>query len=310
MGHLSDLLARLVSGGSLPLPPPQPPPPGGLAGALGGALGQQSHVARLLQAQPAAMQQQIQQPGHVFLPGLGAITRGPMTQASQVRGIEGLPPLDVRITDEPIIGWRTWVVLREPGGAPILTSHTRRERKPVFWHGPLFQAEGRPDDYQPPVSNCPNQMIHGVYAWRPLEAPHPGNDSFVYAIEGEVALFGKVVVHEHGYRAERALIRRLRLYPGRWTSDYEFYPWLYVDGATAEPHPIYERWDAERARPGQLEPDPEIARELEARYDCEVELATWPDFSALHVDEPDDEPVLEVWCGNCDRDVRNCVCFD
>jgi hypothetical protein len=78
----------------------------------------------------------------------------------------------------------------------------------TVWPGPVFTADRRPD--------ATGRAGHGVYAVKPASRPRltlefdwlSGRNVWVW---GWVALTGRVIEHEFGYRAERAVVRRLRL---------------------------------------------------------------------------------------------------
>src|SRR5512146_275422 len=102
---------------------------------------------------------------------------------------------------EELLGWRFWKLgrLRSDGGVRLLSF-----RAPCAWDGPVLRAHRLPSES--PFSAT------GVYALKaepPLGADvHHSDECWV---SGWVALSGRVVEHEHGYRAERAVIRLLRL---------------------------------------------------------------------------------------------------
>jgi len=100
-----------------------------------------------------------------------------------------------------LLAWRFWSLgwLRADGGVRL-----KSFRAPWAWDGPVLRAYRVPSES--PFSRA------GVYALKAL--PPRGADvhwSYECWVSGWVALSGRVVEHEHGYRAERAVIRRLRL---------------------------------------------------------------------------------------------------
>jgi hypothetical protein len=102
---------------------------------------------------------------------------------------------------EELLAWRFWKLgrLRADGGVRLLSF-----RAPCAWDGPVLRAHRLPSES--PFSAT------GVYALKaepPLGADvHHSDECWV---SGWVALSGRVVEHEHGYRAERAVIRQLCL---------------------------------------------------------------------------------------------------
>jgi hypothetical protein len=100
-----------------------------------------------------------------------------------------------------LVAWRFWGLgrLSADGGVRL-----KSFRAPWVWDGPVLSAHRLPSES--PFGRA------GVYA---LRAPPPRRADVHWSEEcwlsGWVALSGRVVEHEHGYRAERAVIRRLRL---------------------------------------------------------------------------------------------------
>ena len=86
-----------------------------------------------------------------------------------------------------IIGWRAW----RPGPSGSLLSLSRNEAWPV---DRCLVARCGHAKHEAPASGC----TCGIYAFRsPLDTP-PG------LLVGQVKLWGRVIEHEHGYRAEFA----------------------------------------------------------------------------------------------------------
>ena len=100
-----------------------------------------------------------------------------------------------------LLAWRFWGLgrLRADGGVRL-----KSFRAPFAWDGPVLRAHRLPSES--PFSRA------GVYT---LKQPPPRRADVHWSdecwVSGWVALSGRVVEHEHGYRAERAVIRRLRL---------------------------------------------------------------------------------------------------
>lgn len=103
--------------------------------------------------------------------------------------------------DDELIAWRFWKLgrLTSDGGIRLLSF-----RPPFAWDGPVLRAHRLPSES--PFSCA------GVYA---LKAAPPANADVLWSdecwVSGWVALSGRVVEHEQGYRAEQAVIRALRL---------------------------------------------------------------------------------------------------
>lgn len=102
-----------------------------------------------------------------------------------------------------LTGYRWWYAAHRP--------ETGWQLRPVFqrrwWHGPHYEAPAPPRSR----NSC---GIHAFKTWElAADAIQIGTDS-LYPVFGVVALWGKVVEHERGYRAEHAMIRRL-IVPGR-----------------------------------------------------------------------------------------------
>lgn len=159
---------------------------------------------------------------------------------------EGARLVQRETSTEEIVAYRRW---RYMDADLVITQHFlspehfaiqgRRLFSVVFWwewDGPTMRADERPA----------LDSSHGIYAMRTLErlqehfrGGYIGMGSSPYpAVEGEVALSGTVIEGEHGYRAERATIRKL--------------------------------WFLWNPLPDEMMPD--LIAEFEARYQCEV---TW-----------------------------------
>ena len=119
--------------------------------------------------------------------------RWPLAEAALVVPVERW-----RNKDE-LLGWRFWRLgrLRSGGGIRLLSF-----RAPATWDGTVLSAHRLPSES--PFSTS------GVYA---LKALPPRRADVRWSddcwVSGWVALSGRVIEHEHGYRAERIVIRRL-----------------------------------------------------------------------------------------------------
>lgn len=100
-----------------------------------------------------------------------------------------------------LLAWRCWRLgrLRSDGGIRLLSLSA-----PAAWDGPVLVAHRMPSES--PFSTS------GVYALKALPPRRADvHWSDVCWVSGWVALSGRVIEHEYGYRAERAVVRRLRL---------------------------------------------------------------------------------------------------
>jgi hypothetical protein len=123
------------------------------------------------------------------------------------------PPLPVETGAEPLTGWRAWTLVRSPKTGQYLLA-------PVTQHGSLWSA-GVPtvarcnkSSGQAEVSPC-QWCDCGLYALKPpisiLDGPWYTPD---IGVVGTVAMWGTVVEHRNGYRAEFAYPQRLALVCG------------------------------------------------------------------------------------------------
>ncbi|HEX6230493.1 MAG TPA: hypothetical protein VF029_02140 [Actinomycetota bacterium] len=106
---------------------------------------------------------------------------------------------------EPILGWRTWALSGSSGGGDLRLLPIGRHGAP--WP-PRTPAEAdcrrRRAHGEPPAPDC-RCGLHATHLPGPLrQARDP-------AVLGRVALWGRVIEHERGYRARYAYPQRLRL---------------------------------------------------------------------------------------------------
>jgi hypothetical protein len=102
-----------------------------------------------------------------------------------------------------LLAWRAWRLgffLRRAGGdgGPRLLSLSA----PCIWNGPVVR-----DGVPLPSTEQPS----GIYALKPEVADRIQWQNEHCWVTGTIALSGRVVEHELGYRAERAVVRDLRL---------------------------------------------------------------------------------------------------
>lgn len=117
-----------------------------------------------------------------------------------------------RRSADPIVGWRTWYVDRE--GDTLLRSPSF----PVFLWPARHRAEAaclgserraQSDHYAPDVDcTC------GLHASREAPPDAVSGSLSVLTVTGQVSLWGLVIPHEHGWRAEYAYPYGLHVHPG------------------------------------------------------------------------------------------------
>jgi hypothetical protein len=125
---------------------------------------------------------------------------------------------DPELFTEPIEGWRLWVLRRRRSGELVLTPAGMGTG--VWPTGEPIHATCR---VRPPIATVARGLIGlhrspdprctcGVYASASLHALIDATPSFPAApVIGTVAMWGRVVEHERGWRAEYAYPSRLRL---------------------------------------------------------------------------------------------------
>ena len=117
------------------------------------------------------------------------------------------PTLEGLSTDtasEPIVAWRAWALTGHRDGTGLLLrpvakrARTWRPREVVEASCRTSRWHDAPD----PACTCGLHGTHGLEVLRKTKCP---------AVLGRVALWGRVVEHEHGYRAQFAYPQRVRL---------------------------------------------------------------------------------------------------
>jgi hypothetical protein len=112
---------------------------------------------------------------------------------------------------EPVVAWRRWLVAETAEGGFRLRSLTW----PCVWDpGQPVKARhpGRWRTERHPRGGAPDwQCYCGIYAYRDRTQALPWNAVPALTVVGSVALWGRVVVHSRGYRAEYAYPQQLRL---------------------------------------------------------------------------------------------------
>jgi hypothetical protein len=175
---------------------------------------------------------------------------------------------------EPIVGWRSWD-LSDGAAGPLLhpvggSTEVWRPRAALIARcslGPFGGRLRRRHEAPDPTCGCGIYAVGSIDAFerrRPAWPPPP--------VIGTVSLWGRVVAHERGWRAERAYPARLRLVcpmcawfepgPGRPVVVHGFLDRLY---------PLCERhrggielFDTRRSAPTRVDPDALQARLLDA----------------------------------------------
>jgi len=121
--------------------------------------------------------------------------------SGQAPTLEGL---STDIATEPIVAWRAWALTGRRDGTDLLLrpvakrARTWRPREVVEASCRTSRWHDAPD----PACTCGLHGTHGLEVLRKTKCP---------AVLGRVALWGRVVEHEHGYRAQFAYPQRLRL---------------------------------------------------------------------------------------------------
>jgi hypothetical protein len=121
---------------------------------------------------------------------------------------EPSPPLPVSKRVGGIVAYRGWT-LTGTLDDPVLKSVA----VDTEWAGPALAADSKPLDHAHEAWAA--RTGHGIYAYKTAHDFFEGHGS-TSLVWGQVLLYGKVVVHERGCRAERAMIRNLVLSPRAW----------------------------------------------------------------------------------------------
>lgn len=118
-----------------------------------------------------------------------------------------------------LTGYRWWYAGCRPHAGWRLRSLFIPPSRPLWWPGPHLAATLPPHVQCPP--GCPRGSARecrcGIHAFRteqlawhqPPPAPPWHSLWGDWAVLGEITLWGKVVEHEDGYRAEHAMVQRL-----------------------------------------------------------------------------------------------------
>jgi hypothetical protein len=115
-----------------------------------------------------------------------------------------LAPAVPETLSEPIRAWRTWTLAGSADGSEVRLLPLFGERRPWPVRGPARASCSRRGRHAVPGLDC----TCGLYATHGLDGLRRSRDP---AVLGTVALWGRVVEHAAGYRAEYAYPQRLRL---------------------------------------------------------------------------------------------------
>jgi len=118
--------------------------------------------------------------------------------------------LDTLAVPEPqtptdaVLAWRTWTLAGSSDGSEVHLLPLFGQRRPWPVRGPAHASCARRGRHRVPGLDC----TCGLYATHSLDALRRSRDP---AVLGTVALWGRIVEHAAGFRAEYAYPQRLRL---------------------------------------------------------------------------------------------------
>jgi hypothetical protein len=115
-----------------------------------------------------------------------------------------LEGLEATRASEPIVAWRAWALTGRRDGSGLLlrpVARRARTRRPLEVVEATCRTSHR-HEAPDPSCTCGLHGTHGIEVLRKTRCP---------AVLGRVALWGRVIEHEHGYRARYAYPQRLRL---------------------------------------------------------------------------------------------------
>ena len=115
-----------------------------------------------------------------------------------------LGELPVGVGAEPIVAWRAWALTGRRDGSNLLLRPVAKRAR-VWRPQEVVEAScriSRWHDAPDPACTCGLHGTHGIEVLRKTKCP---------AVLGRVALWGRVIEHEHGFRARYAYPQRLRL---------------------------------------------------------------------------------------------------
>lgn len=150
-----------------------------------------------------------------------------------------------------IAAWREWRLIRPMYSHELLLGAITAN---WLWPGPVMHAKST-------VTEDPASL--GLHAWKLAYArPNP----MLFTVRGHVLLYGTVVEHEYGFRAQHAVIQDLTLCYAE-----NLWPKMEPTYCDEPVQPWYGRYVAEIRAPG-LNPRNarNLAAELSNRYECPV----------------------------------------
>ncbi|MGZ8630213.1 MAG: hypothetical protein ACXWZF_04505 [Actinomycetota bacterium] len=111
--------------------------------------------------------------------------------------------LEVEVASEPVVAWRAWALTGRRDGSGLLLRPVAKRAK-TWQPRDVVEASCRTRPHLAPEPTC-TCGLHGTHVLeilRKTKCP---------AVLGRVALWGRVIEHEHGFRAQYAYPQRLRL---------------------------------------------------------------------------------------------------
>lgn len=105
---------------------------------------------------------------------------------------------------EPLVGWRIWRIQHHH--PLVLMGPQMRAPWPV--DGITAVCAGRPEECQcpDPPGNHPVGPGCGIYAATHPEHLHQATTPFRHCVAGRIQAWGRIITHEHGFRAQHAKI--------------------------------------------------------------------------------------------------------
>ena len=120
------------------------------------------------------------------------------------RSTSAVVDLPAVVRSEPIVAWRAWALTGHRDGSGLLLRPVARRAR-TWKPRTIVEASCRASRWHEapdPACTCGLHGAHGIDVLRKTRCP---------AVLGRVALWGRVIEHQHGYRARFAYPQRLRL---------------------------------------------------------------------------------------------------